>query len=366
MSSPPQPQSNKEFSSFLADADLRSQYEKEVKIAIRRTKRNFKENAPLIENNFREGFRKDDIHRLVLNAAIFPFATSEVSGYYFIRAAPLLELGVKNLDFLITCPQPQAGESRIAILGEAKGSINDPDRVVSETKSRISIVNNHREYIKRQYLDNSEYSFEFVLAVPAIDASEVSKSVDRKGGNIIVWSVDTSDIPLLLLHRPVKQDEETFQTMFHGNKSLNDKLSKKIDTYTQYKMFYQQSHQLAKLRILFGIDKGREGGIFSYDHIKALVGEELHYITENDIIERETSSIVELARKIEFLEDLGNRMFKIKCRYKNAAGKEHEIIRIWIKQSIEKQLNENIDEEIISTQDSFRRKRLEIPRLNDF
>ena len=72
------------------------------------------------------------------------------------------------------------------------------------------------------------------------------------------WSVNWS-IPVMCLHRPDldrddrqtraidRDDRQTRAMMMHKDKRLNEALSKKIQTSTQFKTFCQQSYSAAKI-----------------------------------------------------------------------------------------------------------------------
>ena len=87
---------------------------------------------------------------MVLNSCIFPFVQTglltEKLDYAYIRSSPLSELKIKNVDFLIA-----SQKKGLAIFGEAKGSIDDPSRVISEYKQRIEVINNNYEYVKNLF-----------------------------------------------------------------------------------------------------------------------------------------------------------------------------------------------------------------------
>jgi hypothetical protein len=161
---------------------------------------------------------------MVLNACIFPFSQEgplSKFGYYFIRASPLAEQGVTNLDFLLFHPEPEVS----AIFGEVKGQINDPKKVVDQTRIRISAVDENKPYIRQNYFKSLDPQMEFVIGVSTADAMELSKAILRKGGNIKVWgtSIDISTMkPELSFIRPWVESGEfgnIGKTMFHKDKS---------------------------------------------------------------------------------------------------------------------------------------------------
>jgi hypothetical protein len=367
MSSPRR--SHEEFLQFLRDRDLQERYDKDIKRIIRRTKAKFRAGRDEFVENLRNELSKDDDHRRVLNACVYPFAQQEIPSYYFVRAAPLAEVRppVKNMDFLIVSIDASDDEISMAIIGEAKGSINDPEPEVSETKERIDVFEKNWEYAKNRYLKDTEMPREFVLGVYAVDANETAKSVIRKGGKIIVWSVDFSNDPVLDLHRPDlpdRSDREIRETMYHRNKKLNQILNK-LPTSQSFKTFYLQSHPVAKLRILTGVDKGKEDATFTFDDVKALVKEALDYVSEDDIIKQEALKILTLAQSIGFVKPLGSENFKIMSRSKQAAARESEIEHAWFDFRVREEVSQRIDTEITKLQPSYEKERASRPRLEE-
>lgn len=361
------PKSHEEFVKFLHHADLQQGYEEAVKRIARRVKRKIRSEKEELIRELGRALEDDDEHRRVLNACIYPFAQGQIPGYYFVRAAPLSELEhVENLDFLIVCAEPGDGETPLAIVGEAKGSVNDPERHVAETKDRIVVFENNWQYARDQYFRGQELLREFVLGVLSSDANEISKSVVRKQGGIIVWSVDWSNDPIISLHRPdlSRSDSEVRETMFHKNRSLNVILDK-LATSQSFKMFYEQSHQVAKLRVLTAVDKGKEEAIFSLDDVRTLVREALDYISDTQIIEKESQRILYWGVEIGFVRDLGSDKYQIKTRSKRAESRASEIERMWIANRLKELQKQRIDNEIAQIQPEFEKERMKRPTLEE-
>jgi len=339
-----------------------------VKKLSRKIKRKVSAERADTIRKLKRGMEEDDEHRRVLNACIYPFAHGDIPGHYFVRAAPLSELNppVENLDFLIVCAEPQRNEISIAIIGEAKGSIDNPEPIVTETKQRKVVFENNWQYAKDNYLNSQELPREFVLGVLSIDANEVAKSVIRKGGHIVVWSVDFSNDPVISLHRPdlERPEREIRETMFHTNSRLNQVLDK-LPTSQSYKTFYEQSHVIAKLRILTGVDKGKALERFSLDDVRTLVKEALDYVTDPAIIDRESQAIVNLALRIGFIKDVGSGQFKIMTRSKHAGSREIEIERMWISSRINEMQKKLLEDGIAEIQHEFELERKKRPTLDE-
>jgi hypothetical protein len=360
---------DRDFAELIHDPDLHSRYTKELKNNVSKIEKHFETEKIGIEGQLRAGLTDDDEHRQILNACVYPFCTGQIPRYRFICAAPLVELDqeerIKNLDFMIACLEPEVGESRIAIMGEAKGplSTNASDRVVQEMKERIGIVDAHWKQIQDRYLGGEEFQKEFVLGVDSFDANEVAKSVANKGGNIIIWSVDRFTPQLRLLrHTAEKQIQKS---MMHTNRGLTNLLSNKLPTSLQYKIFYLQSHPVVKLRILTGIDKALSKKTFTIDDVRPGVEETLDYVKDNEIIERETNMVVKVAKEIGFLDDEGDGNYKITGKHKNASGRERRILKLWIDSELQVRLDQRKVKEKATLQELYLKERQKYPRLED-
>jgi hypothetical protein len=180
------PEDEIEFISYLAFDDLQTEYKTKKKELYQYIDRKYKQEEQSLRNKKLEGIELDKNHRMVVNACIFPFSQEgplAKFGYYFIRASPLSELGISNLDFLLFHPEPDTS----AIFGEVKGQVNDANRVVDQTKKRMKVVYDKQSYIEQNYFKNLSLELEFVLGVWMSYETEIVKTVQRKGGEIKVW-----------------------------------------------------------------------------------------------------------------------------------------------------------------------------------
>jgi len=299
---------------------------------------------------------------MILNTCIFPFiADGELTkyGYHFIRASPLYEKSMSNFDFLIFHADPPI----IAIFGEAKGSVSNPEEVVEQTKQRIKVVENFRDYITQKYL-NAPADFEYVVGVEWPDAMELMKSVLRKGGEIIVWnsgmsfSPDSKKEELLELMVPGSHYEVASKTMTHKDRNLNRYLHK-VKTSSACKDFFIESHRFAKLLMLNYVDRGKSDGIFTYEDLYELVKDTLDYL-EDDAIKKETEEILRYAiQEIDFVEEVDNqpRGYRIVSKGKRADTREAELMNKWVDYEIKKEKNEEKKEKLNKLQDEFKGKR---------
>lgn len=128
-----------QFQKVLNFKDLVEKYIKEKKELFSQIDDKHEKNREdEIEKKLR-GIDQDLKHRMVLNSCIFPCLADNGKlaefGYQFIRASPLYEKKVANLDFLLFHPEPPV----VAIFGEAKGDASDPGAVIDQTRERIRL-----------------------------------------------------------------------------------------------------------------------------------------------------------------------------------------------------------------------------------
>lgn len=355
-----------EFIEYLSFVELQNEYRIRKRELCQDIERRYKEEESSLRSNRLEAIETDKSHRMVLNACIFPFSQEgplSKFGYYFIRASPLSELGVKNLDFLLFHP----GEEVSAIFGEAKSQVNSPDKVVDETKKRIKTVHENIAYVGKNYFKKLDPELEFVLGVSMSDAMELTKKIMKRGGEIKVWSTGiqlSSMRPELSFVRPW-EGNEIGKTMFHNNKILNQHLSH-VEISWDFKSIFPDSHIFAKLSLLAWVGE-KEDGSFMFDDLLEIVKEELEYI-EIDRIRKETEYILSVAEQIGFIEKINEsqKMYKIKSRAKKADTKEEEIKRRWISYSIEKEKEADKAGQLEKLQDEFREKRSKQKSLSDY
>jgi hypothetical protein len=118
-----------QFIKSLTFPKLKDEYTKAKELLLSKIDEKYKKLHDNMVNEKNQGIEEDKTHRMVLNACIFPFAQEdslEKYGYYFLYASPLQELEVPNVDFVLFHPNPVIR----AIMGEVKGRVSDPHRVV--------------------------------------------------------------------------------------------------------------------------------------------------------------------------------------------------------------------------------------------
>ena len=130
-----------DFVDGLTFEDLRKRYRSERDETLRDTLSSFEGEEEGQRRDIEAGIEDDRRHREVLNLALNLFANAASRpyklGYRFVHGSPLLELGVPNFDVLVANVE---AEEPIVILGEAKGSVSGPARVVAQTRERQQVA----------------------------------------------------------------------------------------------------------------------------------------------------------------------------------------------------------------------------------
>lgn len=343
------------FSETLGIPPLVKRYEKERDEKIAPIVEKYRARRDELIRKRIEGIRQDQDHRRILNACIFPFSESGTMpglGYSFVRASPLEEKGAPNLDFLIFNP-----EKRIAIFGEAKGSVDDPGGVVDQTKLRIKSVNESGKYIDDVYLKCQGSKWEFVLGVSWRESSELVKSVLRKGGGIIVWHVGIElqdEVPKLSVVIPQAVDSGAHKTMRHSDDAMNRALSN-TETSHVFKTFFLDSHPVAKMLVLTIVDKGKDKGLFAIEDLLALVREELDYLDES-VVREEARRILQLGQTIGFVVPDQDK-YRITSRSKKANVRESEMKDAWIRWSLQRDETQEIQEALKPIREKYSKER---------
>lgn len=356
----------------LQIAELIAEYKKEKVQEVVRIDDKYKNERGDLETKKLKGAEQEHQHRLILNACIFPFCQPdalEKYGYYFLRASPLSELGVHNLDFILFHP---SSEARV-ILGEAKGSVEDPAPVVDQFKDRIKVATDKKDYIREKYLKNIEAKPEFVLGVDWAVGNKAMKSVLRKGGNIKVWGAGAaigSTKQSVVLVTPAAEDGPVGKTMLHEDKEFSRRIGAGLETLADYKSIFPESHTLAKLKLLTIVRESPDG-TFTFTHFFDLVKEELGYLEGKEVLEI-AERILEVAKDIKFVEEMPRaletdiRKFKILSRKKKADMREEDLRKKWLDFAIQKDKEQEQQEAIEALQKKFLEKRKGYKAIEDY
>jgi hypothetical protein len=360
------------FLEQLQISELIAEYKKAKTQEIARIEDKYKTEREGLEKKKMIGVQQDHQHRLILNACIFPFCqpdSLEKYGYYFLRASPLSELGVDNVDFLLFRPDP---ETRI-IVGEAKGSIEDPAPIVDQFKDRIKVVVDKKDYIKEKYLKNLDATPEYVLGVDWAVGNKTMKSVLRKGGNIKVWGAGAaigSSKQSVVLITQAAEDGPVGKTMLHEDKELSKRIGAGLGTLSDYKSIFPESHTLAKLKLLTIIRESADG-TFTFTQFFDLAKEELGYLEGKEVLAM-AERILEVAKDIKFVEEVPRaletdiRRFKILSRKKKADMREEDLRRKWLDFAILKDKEQEQQKATEALQKKFLEKRKGYKAIEDY
>ncbi len=299
-----------EFIAYLRAYELQREYRTRVDQIIKDIGQEFDEKRSELQNEKLRYLELDKWHRNILNSCIFPFTETEVAsrvGYHFVRASPLHELEVPNFDFLIYNP-----EKKSALIGEAKGQLDDEGEVVKQTKERILIANANSDHIKKSYLNSNSADFDFVMGVQWYDANRLAKCVARRGGGIVVWQAGgdfKTESVKLGIFVPGNEEKDVAKSMMHHDDRLNHELSD-VKTSYEFKTFFVESHPVAKMTILNFVDARKPDGVFTFDDLLELVRNEIGYMDEATV-KRQTNEIIELGLKIGLIKEEGAALYKI-------------------------------------------------------
>lgn len=137
----------------------------------------------------RDQIQKEKEHRRLLNLCVFPFTSDpSPSEFKFVRADPLTEIDEPNFDFLLWDFNGQA------IFGEAKANIQQgANSLVNECQEQIDAVERNRDYIVENYLGEEPRHIEYVMTIFSSDADEITRSVIKKGVEVVTWAVHQMD-----------------------------------------------------------------------------------------------------------------------------------------------------------------------------
>jgi hypothetical protein len=322
-------------------------YEKLRRQRIKEKKGEFEKEKLRNRARIEQEIERDQRHRDLVNMCISPFIIQGrivQLGYRFVRAEPLAELGVKNFDFLI-----YNQKNRVAIFGEAKGSISDSHDVVSETSERIHAVGEHVEYISEAYLGEVPSRTEFVLGVYAMDDEKVIREISRQGGGIIVWSIDRYNSTLTPKTLLDNENEAIRQGTLHGDARLINAIK---NVQTSHKLFeiFPSSHIFSLLRVLLlAKTKDDQGNLFlDKKDLAEIIKKELFYLNES-LQDKKVEATVNTAVSIGFLRPVDSGLFKIVSRYRADKSLEKDLKKKYVKYLERRQLRQAIQEAVSET-----------------
>jgi hypothetical protein len=365
------------FASTILDKATRERYHDEKKQRMREIKVELTKDRENFERAQRTDIESQRRHRQILNSCIYPFNQDgplRDTGYEFIRASPLCELGAKNVDFLL---YKRSDRLPVAIFGECKGDVKRVATEVADTRKKIDVIKQNVDHIKQKYLElpvESEVLFEYVVAVPVNLAHEFHNQVLDTGGGVIVWKVNlTSDPKLtmesgLSLTAPPRSSELDVGDMMHREKSLNTALLDGVATVGKFLNVFPQSHSFLELTCLVCASvPGISGLIVRPDFLRNdLLAQELFYLDSADIDEK-AKQIIDNGIKIGAIEwsDV-EQAYRLKSNSTKSAKIEEMIETKWISHAFTVEMEGRKKAGIIALQEEFRRKFGEQKSISQF
>jgi hypothetical protein len=336
-----------EFLSQITHQDLKAKYRKLARQEISRANAKFFDSKEEIEKEHLRQFETGREHDRIINTCVYPFVETDLSlarlGYRFIRAAPLLELGTKNIDFLLF---RRSGSRPVAIFGEAKGSITNFSQVLTEMEERKKAVESNLGYIKSEYLDTGlDPICEYVLAVKSSLGIKAKDAILESGNRVILWQVDYLHHKLSLGQAPREQPDRRLMT--HADSELNAVLGHGdgISSYENTFAFYPQSHILVKLLAIVPVlEREQAGNVLRPFKLRQYLSTQLSYLSE-DRREAELNSILAEAQRIKFAFKIPEEAdFLVPSKSRARASIEDELKHKWLKQRLDEIRSKEVEE----------------------
>jgi len=359
-----------EFLDYISFNDLKEAYEAKKREEFKVLEDEFESKKQFNTESKRQGIEKDRRHRDLLNTCIFPFTEKgplSSSGYKFVRASPLYELNVQNMDFLLL---KKSARNNIAIIGECKGSISNPGATITETISRIEVANEYSDHIRKEYLHLShddDFIFEYVIAVPTSYAGDILNKVIETESNLIVWSAPlTSDAELSIAFRP-KSLTIPREKMMHRDRDLNKALQRVPSNRKVFDVF-PQAHSFSKLTSLLRVARpGATGLIVAKEELQDLLSTKDLFYMEDEFIKKEIELILSMGEKMDFLEwSPEDNAYRIKARGTKRDTLETALEEKWIKNQLEIDLEKYKQKRLLAIQEDFIKERKKRKMITEY
>ena len=359
--------SDDEFTKKLVVKGLSRKYIEEVSNLRKKVRSELKNNDVELTETLYKELETMELHDQLISMAIFPFLQHSALfnlGYQFVRTAPLLEKGIKNLDFLI---YKRTGKSTIAIFGEAKSSISNKTKIINEYNERKKIVESHRDYILKQYLGNptTNVIFEYVLCVFSGESTKMKEVIEENGGNLILWSADLAFSDLRL---EGSRNPKLRSTMSHSDPDLSRTLNK-IPTSKKTAILFQQSHIITKLKSIITIKEvtnalnHTKSQQFFVSGLTDYINKVFFYL-DDESKNNEINNILKKATEMQLITKHEDG-YIISVGPKSVRGQEKEFERRWIQRHVTHNHGELLNAQVQSLRDKYLLKDSAQPRLFD-
>ena len=358
--------SEEDFIKSLTHSKSKKDYILERNKKLKEIESSFKKEKDYLVTQILTKIENDKRHSSIINSCTSPFTHGPLAktDYKFIRIAPLFELQLKNMDFLLF---KKNSRCNIAIFGECKGSFSDPADVIKELKERRDYIEQKKDYIISNYLDLSESEkicFEYLIAVPDRDATRMQSYLIDKGGGYILWQASLTGPAEISCIFPPKSVESR-RSMMHIDEGLNhcfDK-GKRLTCSRILINYFPQSYEFNKLSILLDAATHSESSeaerIVSESDLTSVVKENLFYMEDAFIIS-EVADLIKKGLEIEFLEKIDKRndkCYKITTKQRKSDSIEKYLKAKWVKYILEKELEKKKNEATIEIRKKFEKER---------
>lgn len=364
--------SEDDFLEYLSFPDLKREYASRLKLKMELVKKEFEAKEDFFKKSKKAAIEIDRRHRDLINSCVYPFTNKGSlagTGYKYIKASPLSELGGPNLDFLLF---KQTERFRIAVFGECKSSISNYRSIVKELQDRISIVEENLDYIKNKYLKlpkSKSVFLEYVIAVPTNDAVEMLNKIIENGGGQIVWQNSITGNPEISIAFPAKGIPIPRDSMRHKDPVLNNALDPLKHTPSNRNAFsvFPQGHNYIKLcSLIRSARSGDSGLVVDRDELKVYIKQDLFYM-DDTYIDAETDKIIQKGKEVDFLEWIEpDGVYKIKARGTKRKGLEEQLEDKWIKNQLKHDLGVAKEDSILLLREEFMNKRRRVKTIFDF
>lgn len=156
---------------------------------------------------------------------------ADTTGYQFLFAEPLVELGVKNFDVLIY----HAEENR-TILVECKSGLRDPGTTIEEMREARNDLHDNRDHLE-EALGGDLGFVEYVLCVPSTQTNRAIQHIEQRDDDafldddrndpMLLWEVNKFDRQTLQLVTRITTREDPENQ--HGDHELTDNLTTGVE-----------------------------------------------------------------------------------------------------------------------------------------
>lgn len=336
-----------DFLAQITFSDLKKRYSEEIHSITRKANSDFRDTVDARVAELNRGIETQKEHDKVLNLSIHPFieksSPAAKLGYVFVRAAPLFERDVKNLDFLI---YRREGKKPIAIFGEAKSSITNYNKVLTEFDERKKVVEDNLEYVKSQYLKTTaDPILEYVLVVKSSIASDTRDAALERSMNLVLWQADPYEIRLKLMTPPPGIDPTTSIKWVHHDANLNSVLGKSIPSNAAALAFFPQSHTVTKMKALLQCMRVEEHNLtVPLSLLESYLSEQMGYLDSGERA-KEAGFIIREAERIGFVAESTNKPeLAIISGRRKPSSLEEEIQNRWIQSKLDEERKSAIDQ----------------------